>query len=149
MIKSEVKNDAVAVHEFDLEHGMLARVSHPNIIKVLRSLSASVCVILKEFNSNIVGARFWKNSPSIHRVGVAGRRLVELPAGSAPGQARLHAAAVPSTVLHLLAAAVSCQGDRRVAGLPSLPLPSGSHHHPQRSIFLIFLRLVAEEINSY
>ena len=49
MIKSEVKNDAVAVHEFDLEHGMLARVSHPNIIKVPRNLSESVCDILIEY----------------------------------------------------------------------------------------------------
>lgn len=37
MIKSEVQNDSVAMHEFDLEHGMLARLSHPNIIKVLGS----------------------------------------------------------------------------------------------------------------
>jgi hypothetical protein len=35
MIKKEVQFDNVAVHEFDLEHGMLARISHPNIIKVL------------------------------------------------------------------------------------------------------------------
>eukprot|EP00597_Dinobryon_sp_UTEXLB2267_P004381 CAMPEP_0170075316 /NCGR_PEP_ID=MMETSP0019_2-20121128/12469_1 /TAXON_ID=98059 /ORGANISM="Dinobryon sp., Strain UTEXLB2267" /LENGTH=683 /DNA_ID=CAMNT_0010286195 /DNA_START=86 /DNA_END=2137 /DNA_ORIENTATION=- len=37
MIKAEVQYDTVAVHEFDLEHGMLARVAHPNIIKVLGS----------------------------------------------------------------------------------------------------------------
>eukprot|EP01031_Cornospumella_fuschlensis_P025890 gene25890-31264_t len=35
MIKEEAQNNAVAMHEFDLEHGMLARMSHPNIIKVL------------------------------------------------------------------------------------------------------------------
>ena len=34
IIKPEVQHDSVAIHEFDLEHGMLARVSHPNIIKV-------------------------------------------------------------------------------------------------------------------
>ena len=35
MIKAEVQNNPVATHEFDLEHGMLARISHKNIIKVL------------------------------------------------------------------------------------------------------------------
>eukprot|EP01038_Epipyxis_sp_PR26KG_P016052 gene16052-21797_t len=35
MIKEEVQLDQVAVHEFDLEHGMLARMSHPHIIRVL------------------------------------------------------------------------------------------------------------------
>ena len=35
MIKSDVQTDPVAVHEFDVEHGMLSRISHPNIIKLL------------------------------------------------------------------------------------------------------------------
>lgn len=35
MIKSDVQMDPVAVHEFDVEHGMLSRISHPNIIKLL------------------------------------------------------------------------------------------------------------------
>lgn len=34
MIKEEVQLDQVAVHEFDVEHGMLSRISHPNIIKL-------------------------------------------------------------------------------------------------------------------
>lgn len=34
MIKEEVQLDQVAVHEFDVEHGMLSRISHPNIIQV-------------------------------------------------------------------------------------------------------------------
>lgn len=35
MIKADVQTDPVAVHEFDVEHGMLCRISHPNIIKLL------------------------------------------------------------------------------------------------------------------
>ena len=35
MIKADVQTDPVAVHEFDVEHGMLSRISHPNIIKLL------------------------------------------------------------------------------------------------------------------
>lgn len=35
MIKEEVQLDQVAVHEFDVEHGMLSRISHPNIIKLM------------------------------------------------------------------------------------------------------------------
>ena len=35
MLKPEAQNDAVAVHEFDVEHGMLARFNHPNIIGLL------------------------------------------------------------------------------------------------------------------
>ena len=35
MIKADVQMDPVAVHEFDVEHGMLSRISHPNIIKLL------------------------------------------------------------------------------------------------------------------
>jgi len=35
MIKEEVQLDAVAVHEFDVEHGLLSRISHPNIIKLM------------------------------------------------------------------------------------------------------------------
>lgn len=35
MIKEEVQLDAVAVHEFDVEHGMLSRISHSNIIKLM------------------------------------------------------------------------------------------------------------------
>lgn len=35
MIKVEAQFDPIALHEFDLEHGMLSRMSHPNIIKVL------------------------------------------------------------------------------------------------------------------
>jgi serine/threonine protein kinase len=34
MIKEEVQLDPVAVHEFDVEHGMLSRISHPNIIQL-------------------------------------------------------------------------------------------------------------------
>jgi hypothetical protein len=35
MIKEELHASPVAMHEFDLEHGMLCRISHPHIIKVL------------------------------------------------------------------------------------------------------------------
>ena len=35
MIKSDVQTDPVAVHEFDVEHGMLSRISHPNVIKLM------------------------------------------------------------------------------------------------------------------
>ena len=35
MIKSEVQRDPVAVHEFDVEHGMLSRMSHPHVIKLM------------------------------------------------------------------------------------------------------------------
>lgn len=35
MIKASVQADPVSVHEFDVEHGLLCRISHPNIIKIL------------------------------------------------------------------------------------------------------------------
>lgn len=35
MIRSEVQSDPIAVHEFDCEHGMLVRFSHPHIIRVM------------------------------------------------------------------------------------------------------------------
>jgi serine/threonine protein kinase len=35
MIREDIQHDPVAVHEFDVEHGTLARVSHPNIIKLM------------------------------------------------------------------------------------------------------------------
>lgn len=35
MIREEVQTDQVAVHEFDVEHGILVRTSHPNIIKII------------------------------------------------------------------------------------------------------------------
>ena len=35
MIRAEVQTDPVAVHEFDVEHGILVRVSHPHIIKIM------------------------------------------------------------------------------------------------------------------
>jgi hypothetical protein len=35
MIRAEVQHDPVAVHEFDCEHGMLVRFSHPNVIKIM------------------------------------------------------------------------------------------------------------------
>ena len=34
IIKAEVQLDPIAVHEFDVEHGMLSRISHPNIIQL-------------------------------------------------------------------------------------------------------------------
>lgn len=34
MIREDIQHDPVAVHEFDVEYGTLARVSHPNIIKL-------------------------------------------------------------------------------------------------------------------
>eukprot|EP01036_Dinobryon_divergens_P038249 gene38249-50178_t len=34
MIKENVEHDTVAIHEFDVEHGMLCRFNHPNIIKL-------------------------------------------------------------------------------------------------------------------
>lgn len=34
-MRAQVKGNPVAMHEFDLEHGMLCRISHPHIIKVL------------------------------------------------------------------------------------------------------------------
>jgi hypothetical protein len=33
MIKQKVEKDPVALHEFDAEHGLLARMNHPNIIR--------------------------------------------------------------------------------------------------------------------
>ena len=35
MIKENVVDDEVAAHEFDMEHGILARIDHPNIIKII------------------------------------------------------------------------------------------------------------------
>ena len=35
MIKEDVADDDVAAHEFDMEHGILARLDHPNIIKII------------------------------------------------------------------------------------------------------------------
>ena len=35
LIKEEVENDPIAIQEFELEYGTLARISHPNIISVL------------------------------------------------------------------------------------------------------------------
>jgi hypothetical protein len=35
MIKEEIQTDPVAVHEFNVEHGILSRVSHENIIKLV------------------------------------------------------------------------------------------------------------------
>lgn len=37
MIKEAAINNPLAVHEFDLEHGLLARMDHPNVIKILGS----------------------------------------------------------------------------------------------------------------
>ena len=34
MIREDIQHDHVAVHEFDVEHGLLARVNHPNVIKL-------------------------------------------------------------------------------------------------------------------
>ena len=34
MIKENVQSDVVAIHEFDIEHGILCRLNHPNIIKL-------------------------------------------------------------------------------------------------------------------
>jgi serine/threonine protein kinase len=35
MLSEQSKTNKVAVHEFDVEHGILCRISHPNIIKIL------------------------------------------------------------------------------------------------------------------
>ncbi len=35
MIKEDIKTNPVAVHEFDVEHSMLSRLNHPNIVKIL------------------------------------------------------------------------------------------------------------------
>ena len=35
MIKEDVQSDPVAVHEFDIEHGILSRLNHPYIIKLV------------------------------------------------------------------------------------------------------------------
>ena len=37
IIKTEMKDDPITLHEFDAEHGMLARVKHPNIISLYGS----------------------------------------------------------------------------------------------------------------
>jgi len=37
MIKKQVQSDPIAVHEFDVEHGILTRLSHPRIVKLLGS----------------------------------------------------------------------------------------------------------------
>lgn len=37
MIKETAVNNPLAVHEFDLEHGLLARMDHPNVIKIIGS----------------------------------------------------------------------------------------------------------------
>lgn len=37
VIKEEIKHHPIALHEFEVEHGILARLSHPNIIRVLGS----------------------------------------------------------------------------------------------------------------
>jgi serine/threonine protein kinase len=34
MIKEDVQADRIAMHEFDIEHGILTRLNHPNIIKL-------------------------------------------------------------------------------------------------------------------
>ncbi|RYG98071.1 hypothetical protein EON65_51895, partial [archaeon] len=49
MIKEEAQNNPVAMHEFDLEHGMLARMSHPHIIKVLGAGSIPRRFIVLEY----------------------------------------------------------------------------------------------------
>ena len=35
MIKEVVQHDRLAIHEFDVEHGLLARIDHPHIVKIL------------------------------------------------------------------------------------------------------------------
>ena len=35
MIKEDIKTNPIAVHEFDVEHSMLTRLKHPNIVKIL------------------------------------------------------------------------------------------------------------------
>ena len=35
MIKEEIQANGVAMHEFNVEHGLLSRISHPNIIKLV------------------------------------------------------------------------------------------------------------------
>jgi serine/threonine protein kinase len=34
MIKEDVQSDVVAMHEFDVEHGILSRLNHPNIVQL-------------------------------------------------------------------------------------------------------------------
>ena len=52
MIRQEVQHDPVAVHEFDCEHGMLVRFSHPNIIKVVGAGRSPRRFIVLEYLAN-------------------------------------------------------------------------------------------------
>jgi Protein tyrosine and serine/threonine kinase len=70
MIRAEVQTDPVAVHEFDVEHGILVRVSHPNIIKIMGAGRFPRRFIVLEFlgggtlgnilGSNIVKPALWE-----------------------------------------------------------------------------------------
>lgn len=51
MIMQDVVNDQVTQHEFDIEYGMLARIDHKNIIKVLGSGSVPRRFIVIEYLS--------------------------------------------------------------------------------------------------
>jgi hypothetical protein len=49
MIKEDVESDAVAIQEFELEFGTLARLSHPNIISILGAGTTPRRFIVLEF----------------------------------------------------------------------------------------------------
>ena len=49
MIKEEIQADPVAVHEFNVEQGMLSRVNHPNIIKLIGAGRTPRCFIVLEW----------------------------------------------------------------------------------------------------
>jgi hypothetical protein len=49
MIKEDVMTNVVAVHEFEVEHGMLCRCNHPNIIRLLGLYL--FCLIFNQFDS--------------------------------------------------------------------------------------------------
>ena len=52
MIRAEVQHDPVAVHEFDCEHGMLVRFSHPNVIKIMGAGRSPRRFVVLEYLAN-------------------------------------------------------------------------------------------------
>ena len=59
MIKEVVQHDRLAIHEFDVEHGLLARIDHPRIVKILGAGSyPRKFLILQYLGGGTLQARF-------------------------------------------------------------------------------------------
>jgi serine/threonine protein kinase len=80
MIKEEKDGDPVASHEFDVEHGLLERVTHPNIVNILGAGEAPRRFLLLEYLSGgtmkgLMDSKARKKAFSFKEALVRGREL--------------------------------------------------------------------------